>query len=67
MGVLPQFREKGLRVLQIPGVKAFGKPAIDWSEKVAGLLPLALIAPEPRHARRRARFPGLRLLRSLHR
>jgi hypothetical protein len=32
MGVLPQFREKGLRVLQIPGVKAFGKPTVNRGE-----------------------------------
>ena len=39
------------------------KPSVNQpyyrSEQVAGLLALALIAPEPRHAHRRAQFPGL--------
>ena len=35
---------------------------IDRSEKFAGLLPLALVAPEPRQAHRGAQFPGLCLL-----
>jgi hypothetical protein len=47
-------------------VDAFGEPAIDWSEKIAGLIPLALIAVEPRHADRRAQLPGLRPLLALH-
>src|SRR5262245_25895618 len=41
--------------------------AVDRSEKIAGLIPLALIAPEPRHAHRRAQFPGLCLLRPRNR
>jgi hypothetical protein len=32
---------------------------LHWREKLAGLLPLALIAQEPRHAHRRAQFAGL--------
>ncbi len=32
MGVLPQFGEKGLRVLQIPGVEAFDEPAVNRGE-----------------------------------
>ena len=39
--------------LQIERVEALGEPAVDRSEKIAGLIPLALIAPEPRHAPRR--------------
>jgi hypothetical protein len=35
-------------LLQIARVEAFGKPTVDRSEKIAGLIPLALIAPEPR-------------------
>ena len=31
----------------------FGKPPVDRSEQIASLLPLALIAPEPRHAHHR--------------
>jgi hypothetical protein len=38
------------------------KPSVDRSEKLASLLPLALIAPEPRHAHRGAEFPGFRSL-----
>ena len=37
-------------LLQIAPVEAFGKPA-------ASLIPLVLIAPEPRHAHCRAQFP----------
>jgi hypothetical protein len=46
------------------GVEALGEPAVDRSEEIACLLPFALIAPKPRHAHRRARFPGLCLLRT---
>jgi hypothetical protein len=35
----------------------FGEPAVDRSEKLASLIPLALVAPEPRHAHRGAEFP----------
>ena len=51
-------------LLQIERVKAFGEPAVDRSEKIAGLIPLALIAPEPRNAHCGAEFPGLCLLRA---
>ena len=57
-----QLVEKGLSFLQIDRVDALGEPAIDWSEKIAGLIPLALTALKPRHADRRARLPGLCLL-----
>ena len=49
-------------VFQIARIKPFSEPAVDRSEQVAGLITLALIAPEPRHAYRGAEFPGLRLL-----
>src|ERR1700683_4883412 len=51
--------EQGLRLLQINRVQAFGVPGIDRSEKIAGLTPLALIAPESRHAHRSAQFERL--------
>jgi hypothetical protein len=38
------------------------EPGIDRAEKIVGLLPFALIAPQPRQANRRAQFPGLCLL-----
>jgi hypothetical protein len=55
-----------LSLLQIECVKAFGEPAIDRSEQITSLIPLALIAPEPRHAHCGAQFPGLCLLRTRH-
>jgi hypothetical protein len=51
-----QFIEQRLRLLQIERIEAFGEPALDRSEKLASLFPLALIAPEPRHAHRGAEF-----------
>jgi len=51
-----------LSLLQIERVETFSEPAVDRGEKIACLIPLALIAPEPRHAHRRAEFPGLCLL-----
>ena len=38
------------------------QPAVHRSEQIAGLFPLALIAPQPRHAHRRAQLPGLYML-----
>jgi hypothetical protein len=43
-----QLVEQLLGLFQIERVEAFGEPAIDRSEKIAGLIPLALIAPERR-------------------
>jgi hypothetical protein len=52
-----QLIKQRLGLLQIERVEAFAEPVIDRSEKIAGLIPFALIAPEPRHAHRRAQFP----------
>src|SRR4029077_5968006 len=38
------------------------EPAVERREKLACLMPLTLIAPEPRHTHRRAQFPGFCLL-----
>jgi len=57
-----KFVEQALSLLQIARVKPFSKPAVHRSEKLASLLPLALVAPEARHANCGAEFPGLRLL-----
>ena len=46
--------EQGLSLLKIARVEALGEPAIDRSDKIAGLLLLALITPKPRHAHRGA-------------
>jgi hypothetical protein len=40
--------EQGFGLFQIEHVEAFGEPAIDRSEKIAGVIPLGLIAPQPR-------------------
>jgi hypothetical protein len=49
--------EQRLRFLQISRVKPFGEPTVDRGEKLASLIPFALIAPEPRHAHCGAEFP----------
>ncbi len=56
-----QLGEQRLGLLQIERVETFGEPAIDRSEKRAGRIPFALIAPQPRDANR-AQFPRLCLL-----
>jgi hypothetical protein len=40
-------------------VKTLGEPAVDRSEKIESLIPLALTAPEPRHAYCRAQLVDL--------
>ena len=57
-----QLVEQGLGLFQIERVEAFSEPAVDRSEQVASLIPLALIAPEPREAHRRVQFIGLCVL-----
>jgi hypothetical protein len=57
-----QLVEQRLGLFQIARVKAFGKPAIDRSEKLAGLIPLALISPEAREAGGSAELEGSRRL-----
>ena len=47
-----QLLDQRLRLFQIKRIEAFSEPAVDRSEKLASLIPLALIAPEPRHAHR---------------
>ena len=54
-----QLVEQRLCLFQIERIEAFGKPAVDGCDRI----PLALIAPEPRHAHRGAEFPGPCLLR----
>src|SRR5262249_9428376 len=43
-----QLIEQPLRLLQVARAETFGEPAVDRSEELASLLPLAVIAPEPR-------------------
>ena len=54
-----QFLQQRPGLLQIARVESFGEPAVDRSKQFASLIPLALIAPEPRHAHRGAQFPWL--------
>jgi hypothetical protein len=42
-----QLVERGLSLFQVARVEAFAEPAVDRREKLAGLLPFALIAPQP--------------------
>ena len=48
--------------LQIERVEALGEAAVDRGTKIAGLVPLPLIAPELREAGGGAEFPRLGLL-----
>jgi tetratricopeptide (TPR) repeat protein len=57
-----QLVEQRLSLFQIAHVETFSEPAVDRSEQVASLIPLALIAPEPRHAHRGAQFLKFRAL-----
>src|SRR6516225_9940815 len=45
-----QFLKQRLRLFQIARVETLGEPAVDRSKKLAGLIPLTLITPEPRDA-----------------
>jgi len=57
-----QFAEQRLGLFQIGRVEAFGEPAIDWREKVAGFGAATLVAAEPGEARGGAQFPELGFL-----
>ena len=54
---LRQFLQQRLGILQVKRVEALGEPAVDRREKVMGLWPLTLIAPQPSHAHCGAEFP----------
>ena len=56
-----QLVKQRLGVLQIERVEAFGEPAVERSERIAGLIPLALIALEP------AKFVALQPLATFNR
>ena len=59
---LSELGEKGLCLLQILGIKAFGEPVINRGEQLIRRLTLALALPQVGEAHRRAQFPGLGLL-----
>jgi len=54
-----QFIEQRLRLFQIGGIEAFGEPAIDLGEEIAGLVAAATIAPEVGEFGRRLQLPTL--------
>ena len=49
--------KQALSLFEIARVEPLGKPAVDRSKKLASLVPLTLIAPEPRHAHPIRLFP----------
>src|SRR5215510_8516051 len=58
----PEFLQQHLGLLEIRRVKALREPAVERREQLAGLIPLALLLPEPTQAQSRPQFPGGRLL-----
>ncbi len=62
MGLLPQFDEKRLRLLQILGVEAFGEPAVNRGEQFVRVPAFALPLPQACEADRRTQLPGFCLL-----
>jgi hypothetical protein len=54
-----QLAQERLRPLQVARVKTLGEPSVDRSEKIESLIPLALTAPQPRHAYCRAQLVDL--------
>jgi hypothetical protein len=54
-----QFVEQGLGIFQVEHLESLGEAAIDRCQKIAGLVSLALIAPQPRQAHRCPQFPEL--------
>jgi len=59
---LRQLVKQDLGFLEVARLEAFGEPAIDWRKEVSGLIPLTLVAPEPRHAHGSPQLEGLCLL-----
>jgi hypothetical protein len=52
--------EQRLSLFQIERVETFGEPAVDRRKKIASFIPLALVAPEPRHAHSLVVLPNSR-------
>jgi hypothetical protein len=48
-----QLVDQSLGLLQIECIKALSEPAVDWSEKLASIIKLALVALEPQGEPRR--------------
>jgi len=59
---LPQLLQQRLRVLQVPGVEAFGEPVVDGGEEGARFRGFALAVPEAGETRACAEFERLGLL-----
>jgi len=58
----PQLLQQRLCLLQIGRVKAFGEPAVDRGEEVAGFGAAVLVAAHPSEAHGGAQFPEFGLL-----
>src|SRR5690348_4678614 len=58
--------QQRLRLFEVGGAEAFGEPAVDRREKIAGLGVAALVAAEPAEARRGAQFHTLCTLSPRH-
>jgi hypothetical protein len=54
--------QQRLRLLQIPGVEAFGEPIVNRDKQLIRVLASALAPPQPCEAGRGAQLPGFRLL-----
>src|SRR6516164_2441262 len=60
--LLPEFVEQRLCVFEIGRIKAFGEPAVERGEQVAGFGLAALVAAQPGEAHGGAQFPELGFL-----
>jgi hypothetical protein len=59
---LGQFGQQGFGLPQVGGVKPVDKPAINICQERAGLVPLALLLPQPAQAHGRPQLQRFRLL-----
>src|ERR1700720_793522 len=57
-----EFVEQRLCIFEVGGVEAFGEPAVDRREEVAGFGAPTLVSAEPGEAHGGAQFPELGLL-----
>jgi hypothetical protein len=62
-----QLRQQSFCLLEVGGVKALRAPAVDRREQVVGLVPLALLLPEPTQAHGGPHLQRFGLLATRHR
>src|SRR6516165_5405774 len=60
--VVAQLVEQRLCLFEVRRIEAFGEPAVDRRQKVAGFGGATLVAAQPSEARRGAQFPELGVL-----